>query len=203
VAIRAVIFDIGGVLEFTPRLGIESKWEDRLGLGAGDMNRRVAHIWRAGSIGEIDLEEVHTQLASGLDLTEAHVMELMDDVWKEYLGTLNTELYTYFGGLHRRFRTGILSNSFVGAREREQQAYNFESICDDIVYSHEVGIRKPDPRIYRLTCDRLAVRPEEAIFLDDVDENIAAACVEGLHGIVFRDNAQAISDIEAAILRQT
>lgn len=64
-------------------------------------------------------------------------------------------------------------------------------------------MRKPDPRIYQPTCERLAVRPEEAIFLDDVDENIVAACAEGLYGIVFRDNAQAIRDVAAAVLRQS
>ncbi|MEX2626162.1 MAG: hypothetical protein WD225_04725, partial [Ilumatobacteraceae bacterium] len=47
----------------------------------------------------------------------------MDDLWAEYLGTPNTELIDYFTGLGGRVRTGILSNSFVGAREREQERY--------------------------------------------------------------------------------
>ena len=89
-AIRAVIFDIGGVLEFTPRLGIETKWEDLLGLRRGDMNRKVSHIWRAGSIGEIDLSEVHTQLASALDLTSAQVNRLTSVMDKK--GCLSKEM---------------------------------------------------------------------------------------------------------------
>lgn len=61
-----------------------------------------------------------------------------------------------------------MSNSFVEAREREQDAYGFEDLVDEIVYSHEVGMCKPDPRIYELTCMRLGVGPEEMVFLDDV-----------------------------------
>jgi putative hydrolase of the HAD superfamily len=45
-----------------------------------------------------------------------------------------------------------LSNSFVGAREREQAAYGFEDLVDEIVHTHEVGMSKPDPQIYALVC---------------------------------------------------
>jgi putative hydrolase of the HAD superfamily len=102
-------------------------------------------------------------------------------------------------GLRGRFRTGILSNSFVGAREREQERYGFGDACDYIVYSHEVGMRKPERRIYELTCEKLGVEPHEMIFLDDVEECVAGAREVGIHGIVYRDNAQAIADVEVCI----
>ena len=63
-----------------------------------------------------------------------------------------------------------MSNSFVGAREREQAAYAFEDLVDEIVYSHEAGMSKPDPRIYALICARLDVRAQETVFLDDADQ---------------------------------
>lgn len=92
----------------------------------------------------------------------------MAEMWEQYLGVANSELIEYARGLRPRYRTGILSNSFVEAREREQDAYGFEDLVDEIVYSHEVGMCKPDPRIYELTCMRLGVGPEEMVFLDDV-----------------------------------
>jgi HAD superfamily hydrolase (TIGR01509 family) len=67
-----------------------------------------------------------------------------------------------------------------------------------IIYSHEAGISKPDPRIYRLARDRLGVRPEEMVFLDDVAPNVAAARDLGAHGILFTSTARAIADIEAS-----
>jgi FMN phosphatase YigB (HAD superfamily) len=60
-----------------------------------------------------------------------------------------------FASLRLSYRTGIVSNSFAGARQREQAAYGFEDLCDTIVYSHEVGCVKPDPRIYEIALIRL------------------------------------------------
>lgn len=127
----------------------------------------------------------------------------MADMWVQYLGAGNTELIEYARGLRLRYRTGILSNSFVGAREREQDAYGFEDLVDEIVYSHEAGMSKPDPRIYELTCARLDVRPEEMLFLDDMDFAVAGAREAGIHAIHYRDNAQAIIEIETLLMTST
>jgi putative hydrolase of the HAD superfamily len=120
----------------------------------------------------------------------------MADLWREYLGTANAEMIEYARQLRPRYRTGILSNSFVGAREREQTAYGFEDLVDEIVYSHEAGMGKPDPRIYALACARLDVQPREMVFLDDADRCVAGAREAGIHAVRYRDNAQAITEIE-------
>ena len=117
-------------------------------------------------------------------------------VWREYVGTANTELIEYARRLHPRYRTGIVSNSFVAAREREQAAYGFEDLVEEIVYSHEAGFSKPDPRIYALICTRLNVPPGEMIFLDDVETCVAGARDAGINAIRYQDNAQAIAEIE-------
>jgi len=122
-AIRAVVFDIGGVLEITPDLGVAPQWETRLGLAAGELDERMHDVWRGGSIGTITLDDVHQALRDRLGLDEPRLAAFMADLWREYLGTPNTELIDYARRLRPRYRTGILSNSFVGAREREQQAY--------------------------------------------------------------------------------
>jgi putative hydrolase of the HAD superfamily len=96
--------------------------------------------------------------------------------------------------------TGILSNSFVGAREREQDAFGFEELVDVIVYSHEVGRRKPDPEIYAITCSRLGVEPHEVLFVDDVQENVDGAIAAGMDAIRFVDAEQAIAEIEARLV---
>ena len=58
---------------------------------------------------------------------------------------------------------------------------------------------KPDPRIYALTCERLGRHPAKVIFLDDREPAIEAARQAGMHGILFKNNAQAIADIQACI----
>jgi epoxide hydrolase-like predicted phosphatase len=196
VAIRAVVFDIGGVLEITPDLGVDRQWETRLGLPAGEMGERMHDVWLGGGLGTITLNDVHQAITDRLGLDGRQVAAFMADMWREYLGSANTELIDYARGLRPRYRTGILSNSFVGAREREQSAYGFEDLVDEIVYSHEAGMSKPDPRIYALVCSRLNVRHDETVFLDDTDMCVAGAREAGIHAVHYRDNTQAIAEIE-------
>jgi HAD superfamily hydrolase (TIGR01509 family) len=58
---------------------------------------------------------------------------------------------------------------------------------------------KPDPRIYLLTCDRLGVRPEQAVFLDDRPDFVEGALETGMRAILYEDNDQAFGDLEAAL----
>lgn len=195
-AIRAVVFDIGGVLEITPDLGVTELWETRLRLPAGELNKRMHDAWAGGSIGTITEDDVHQAISDRLGLDGQQLAAFMADIWREYLGTANTELIKYARRLRPRYRTGILSNSFVGAREREQAAYGFEDLVDEIVYSHEAGMSKPDPRIYALVCARLDVRAQETVFLDDADRCVDGAREAGIHAVRYQDNAQAIEEIE-------
>ena len=199
--IRAVVFDIGGVLEITPDLGIDRLWETRLGLPAGEILVRMRDIWRDGSIGTITLDDVHEALRDRLELDDQTLAQYMADLWREYLGTANNELIEYARRLRPRYRTGIVSNSFVGAREREQAAYGFEGLVEEIVYSHEAGFSKPDPRIYALICSRLNVPPGEMVFLDDAEACVAGARDAGIHAVRYQDNAQAIAEIEELLAR--
>ena len=197
--IQAVVFDIGGILEITPSLAVTERWEARLGLAAGEINKRMADVWYDGCIGAITEADVHRALAERFGLDGQQVDEFMGWIWREYLGSANTELIEYARRLRPRYRTGILSNSFVGAREREQAAYGFDGLVDEIVYSHECGLVKPDPAIYALTCERLGVAPEEMVFLDDLEPNVNAARQAGIQAVLYADNAQAIRDIEALL----
>src|SRR5258708_24946151 len=159
----------------------------------------MADIWLAGSLGTITLADVQRAIMDRLGLDQQQLSAYMADVWREYLGSANTELIDYARGLRPRYQTGILSNSFVGAREREQAAYGFEDLVDEIVYSHEVGMSKPDPRIYALVSERLSVRPSEMIFLDDAQMCVAGASEAGIHAIQYRTSAQAIEEIDALL----
>jgi putative hydrolase of the HAD superfamily len=165
-------------------------------LPTGEVDVRMRDAWIGGSVGTITLDEVHQALRARVGLDEEQLAAFMADMWREYLGTANTELIEYARGLRPRYRTGILSNSFVGAREQEQEAYGFEDLVDDIVYSHECGMSKPDPRIYALTCDRLSIPAGETVFVDDYFPNVTAAREAGLHAVHFTDNATVIDEIE-------
>lgn len=213
-AIRAVIFDIGGILEVTPR-GDEpttvlprmvAAWEAHLGMLPGELETRIAEldtrlksVGKDGALGTCTEAEWLAELrrATGMDQTQLDAF--MRDFWDVYLGQLNAELAAYFAALRPRYRTALLSNSFIGARREERERYHFEAIADLIVYSHEAGIAKPDPRIFTLTCARLGVLPAEAVFLDDAEQHVVAARALGMHAILYHDTAQAMADLNSCL----
>ena len=88
--IRAVVFDIGGVLEITPDLGVDRRWEARLGLPAGEINARLRDVWQGGSVGTITLDDVHEALKDRLGLDDEKLAQFRADLWREYIGTANT-----------------------------------------------------------------------------------------------------------------
>lgn len=182
--LRAVLFDIGGVLEYTPPTGHTERWEAELGLEPGELDRRMMDVWRGGSLGTITEAEVHAAVAERLGLGPADLARFFDGVWEEYLGSPNTELIEWARGLRPRWRTGILSNSFVGATEREQERYGFGDLVDVVVYSHEVGLAKPDPAVYLLAAERLGVPPADVVFLDDREPAVEAARGVGMRAVL-------------------
>jgi len=114
-------------------------------------------------------------------------------------GELDIELTNFAAGLRPDFATAILSNWADGSRREEQRRYGFEELVDIIVYSHEVGVAKPDTAIFRLTEDRLGLKAHEIVFLDDYDPNVQAARACGWHAVCHRDTAVSIKEIVVTI----
>ena len=198
VAVRAVVFDIGGVLQHSVETGFEVRWERRLGLESGEFWERIRRsgLGGDGNLGRISEEEFAEGLGRLYGLDGRETGELLRDLWEWYVGELNTEVTAYFRSLRPRYRTAILSNGAAGGRREEEARYGFSSIADVLVYSYEVGLQKPDPRIYLLTCQRLGVSPEEGVFLDDQEENVVGAREVGMRSVLFQSTAQAIADVE-------
>jgi putative hydrolase of the HAD superfamily len=196
--IRAVVLDIGGVLEVIDDTVFPGPAEVRLGLPAGSIAGGLAGLPGDARTGGVTEDEIRAEWQRTLGLDDEQVDGLVDDYWRWYVGTLDRPLRDWFAGQHVVRRTGILSNSGPGARERERH-HGFEDITHDIVYSHEVGVAKPDPAAYALTTERLGVHPHEVLFLDDVEANIEAARAAGWHAVLHVDTATSIREMERII----
>lgn len=95
----------------------------------------------------------------------------------------------------RRVRTALLSNSWgLDGYPLEDLAELFEVL----VISGEVGLRKPDPRIYRLAARRLELPPQRCVFVDDLDRNVRAAEEVGMLGVHHTDLAGTAAELERA-----
>jgi epoxide hydrolase-like predicted phosphatase len=199
--IRAVVLDIGGVLEITPQTGWMEKWEKLLHLKSGELEGQLERAWGDGALKERPEAELQKSLREITGMDQAQVDAFVHDFWKWYLGELNVELATYFSRLRPRYQTALLSNSFSGARKREQELYHFDEMTDLIIYSHEVGVAKPDRRIFELTWQRLGVQPEEMLFLDNAQGHVKAAQACGIQAILYENNDQAIETINQLLAK--
>jgi len=88
--------------------------------------------------------------------------------------------------------TGLISNSWV----MDHYTDEIRSLFDEVVISAEVGLHKPQPEIYLLAAERLGVRPEDCVFVDDLRENCAGAEAVGMTAVLHRDSAETISRVE-------
>jgi putative hydrolase of the HAD superfamily len=90
--------------------------------------------------------------------------------------------------LHRRFKIGLLSNATPYLEVLIEQ-YELTDLFDVIVNSALVGLRKPDPEIYRLTLARLKLEPQQCLFVDDKERNTEVAQALGMEAVAFRSAA--------------
>jgi len=201
--VRAVVFDIGGVLErvedFEAALG--AAWRARLGMSPDEFHAALDAIdlGKLAETGQMSEAEYAARCATCLGLSPAQQVEFMADMWNWYCGELDRELMAFAASLRPRVRTAIVSNSADGARREELSRYAFDEIFDPIIYSHEVGLAKPDPAIFELACSRLGVTPDESIFVDDVPEHCEAARRVGMHAILHLSTPQTITAVTALI----
>ena len=96
---------------------------------------------------------------------------------------------------------GILSNSMDGARREEGRRYAFPEHADVLVYSHEVGLAKPDPAVYALTTDLLGVPSEKVAFLDVSPANVVAARQHGWQALHHVDTEASLAWLDALLDR--
>jgi epoxide hydrolase-like predicted phosphatase len=194
--IKGVVFDVGGVLLRTHDQSGRRTWETRLGLKAGSLAGLVfdSKLGRKAQLGQASLEEVWTWLADHLGLSPEELAALKRDFWAG--DRLDRELCDYIWGLRSRYRTGMLSNNWARDGRAMAQELGIANCFDIFVTSAEVGVMKPDPRIYYVALERLGVSPPQAIFVDDFIENVDAARQLGMQGIHFADPERARGQLE-------
>jgi putative hydrolase of the HAD superfamily len=202
VKIRAVAFDVGGVLVRRGRFAdFEETWRERLGMTQAEFGQALASVDPDGLAftGHLSLAQFRARHATALGLSAAEAHEFMAEMWAMSSGELDAELVAYAASLRPRYSAAILSDAIDGSRSWNQERYGFEQLVDVIVYSYEVGLAKPDPRIYRLLCDRLAVCPGEVVFLDDRAENVKGAGEIGMRAVLHESAAQSIKAVDALL----
>lgn len=184
--IRAVIFDVGGVLSHHHNLAALNPWLDRLNMPAEQILHTVFgnQVGGRASRGEATVAEIWQFANQTFALSENDLQALIADVWATQ--TWDTDLLDYIRALKSSYKTGIISDAWPNARITNVPIT--DDLFDVIVYSAEEKLLKPEPEIYRRALARLDVLPSEAIFVDDTQRKVDGAIQVGMHGLLFTDS---------------
>jgi len=126
------------------------------------------------------------------------------EIYKEYFSgdAINQELLSYAESLKPEYEIGLLSNAWVDSRNKLGLLFHFIDIFDIALFSAEEKVRKPEEEFFRLMLNKLKVRPDESIFIDDFVENIEGANKIGMNTILFKNTHDTIQQINALLGRR-
>lgn len=208
--IEMVISDFGGVLT-TPLFEAFASFQDQVGIPPKSFGEAMKSLMEQGQpnplfeleCGRITESEFQQQLAGALEPILGHTPDI------ESFGLLLFEALDPNPGMIdlirevRRdgVRTALLTNNVKEWESTWRSMMPIDELFETVVDSAFVNCRKPDPRIYQLTLERVQLEPGQCIFIDDMEINIDAANQLGFHGVHFRETAQARAEVHALLAR--
>ena len=203
--IEAVIWDFGGVLTTSP-FGAFARFESERGLPADIIRRTNANnhwenAWAKFERAEVDLETFDQlfaaeSLALGAEVRGREILPLL-------AGDLRPEMVEALKRIGAKFKTGCITNNLpansIGSLGgRSLYVAEVMALFDHVIESAKIGLRKPDPRIYRMMVEALGVDPKACVYLDDLGLNLKPARDMGMTTIKVLNAPQAIAELEAA-----
>ncbi len=206
--LTTIVVDYGGVLS-TPLAPAFAAVQAELELPADSLDvamsametARAVHPLHELETGALPEPEFFALLGSQLTTELGRPVDLAD-FSDRYWAVLkpNHGLIEHLRGVRRAgYRMGLLTNNVLEWAPHWRAMLPVEELFDDVVDSAVVGMRKPDPRIYALTAERLGVDPGEIVFLDDLESNCVAARDAGWSAIRFEETTQVARELDALL----
>jgi epoxide hydrolase-like predicted phosphatase len=210
-AIKALIFDVGGVLRLAKDIekradkNLLSSYKEVCFLLRGidkipdEIYKNTIDIYQKSSIGEISKKETLELYSEKFGISSEKVETIFENLYRENV-IENKELYKFILDLKiKGYVLGIISTVFhlsKGTLISKQYYEDFDALeisCDD-------GLKKPHPKPFLSILEKLGVRPEESLFIDDKQENLDAAENLGMRSLIFKNNEQFFEDIAKLVL---
>lgn len=207
-AIKAVIWDFGGVFTSSPFEAF-ARYESENGVPK-DLIRRVnstnpdTNAWALFERNEINTQGfdklfLEESTALGHPIPGSHVLPLLS-------GMVRPRMVAALKACKEHFKVGCITNNMVsmhspGADAPQRAAGAMGQIMplfDHIIESSKAGVRKPDPKIYLMMCEALSVEPESCVYLDDLGINCKPAAALGMKAIKVVDVDQTLAELAAA-----
>ena len=197
-SIRAVFFDLGGVILRTEYQAPRQHLAEEFGMDYEDIDKLVFGTPSAAraSIGEITEEQHWQQVMKLLKRPSSDYKRIEAEFFAG--DVIDVNIVNFLRSIKPKYKVGLISNAWSGLRayiEREK----FDDAFHHLTISAEVGVAKPEARIYQFALEQLQVKAKEAVFVDDVLENIKACEKLGMRGIHFKDPDSALGQLKALL----
>ena len=187
--VEVVFFDVGGVLLDMSGQERRSIWARRLGISEAALEQAV---WDAvGFRTKRDLPAIGDRLVERLEIEHQQVPGLLGDFSAHWVR--NEELAEFLISLRPTSRLAVIGNIPSSGRFAFETVLHLDDIFEAMFLSGELGVDKPDPRIYEVACRTMNVDPRHAIFVDDRLENVEGARAIGIRAHQHVNNADTIA----------
>ena len=188
---KAIVFDFGGVVSKDRSFPyIFKKIASKYHKNTQKFKATFQENWEKAKINEIKSEIFWKNIAKYLGAEEGKVK-------REIMGfsKINREILNTLKKLGKKYKRGLLSNQIEDWLEGSISENNLGKYFDIIVTSYYSKKAKPDKDIYLETIKKLKSKPQEIIFIDDLERNLIPVKKMGIKTILFRNNKQLISDL--------
>lgn len=194
--IKAIIFDLGGVLLRTADFSHRERLATSLNMDRHELEEFIfgGESGDKAQRGEIGVQQHWKTLQSQLNCSSEDFQALLEEFFSQDF--LDEDLVDYVRNLHKTYKTALLSNAWDDLRQVIAQKWHFEDAFDAMIISAEVRLAKPDPKIFRLTLDKVGAAANDSIFVDDFQRNVEAAKTVGMHTIRFKTSQQMRDEME-------
>ena len=198
--IRAVFFDFGGVIQRTEYQSPRQQLAQRFAMEYDDIDRLVFAGPSAAqaALGQISEKEHWQAVARRLKITGDEIAKVESEFFAG--DVVDVSILNYLRSLRPHYRTGLISNAWSGMREYLVRT-KIDDVFDHLTISAEVGLAKPDEKIYLLALEQAEVKAGEAVFVDDVRANIEACEKIGMQGILFKDPHDSMAQLKKLLKR--
>jgi len=197
--IKSIIFDMGGVLLRTEDASSRESIAKQFGttrreLEAFVFNSETSILSEEGKLS--DVKHWHTVMRH-FGQPAGDPMPLYDAYFTG--DAIDQRLLEFAAALKPEYQLGLLSNAWENARVLLSKRFDFLDVFDVSIFSYEAGARKPDPAIYHAILERMDTAPEEAIFIDDVQENVDGAKAIRMQALRFTGTDVVIERINSLL----
>ena len=196
--IKAVFFDLGGVIVRTEFQAPRQALADRFGMEYEDLVKLVFDSPSSvrASHGEISDKEHWAEVTKRLRRPAAETETIRGEFFAG--DVVDREILEFLRSLRPDYFVGLISNAWPDLRDYIARQ-KFDDTFDHMVISGEVGVMKPEARIYQIALEQAGVSPNEAVFVDDFYENIEGCEKVGIKGIHFKDPKSALKQLKTLL----